>query len=331
MVKNCGRAASLWYHARGIMYRLVFQNCAARKGPLVVERPSLVIGRHADCHIQIAEPGVCDRHATIERQADGYHIRNLDSAAIICVNGDVVRKRRLASGDELEIGPVRIRFEIVHGVGSTRQRRPMDPLQVLAVAVVVAVIAGEIALLSSMFSEDRPKTVKLDAARSSQAEQPGVAPTVPSQPAPASAGGSRPQPEMAAAAQPPAEPAVLHRMIRIARVDRNQSGEAVSISIQAKAQVGARELDTSAVGICVQFAALNGAGSGVDWRKPIWVPIPPWENFASRVFTVRFPGAPRELTGFVVRTYYGRQLQDIAASPPSLRPLAPNPLAGGAS
>ena len=86
-VKNCGRAASLWYHARGIMYRLVFQNCAARKGPLVVERPSLVIGRHADCHIQIAEPGVCDRHATIERQADGYYVREFDSSSRIRVNG----------------------------------------------------------------------------------------------------------------------------------------------------------------------------------------------------------------------------------------------------
>jgi hypothetical protein len=315
----------------GIMYRLVFQNYAARKGPLVVERPALIIGRHADCHIQIAEPGVCDRHATIERQTDGYHIRNLDSAAIVCVNDDVVRKRRLASGDELEIGPVRIRFEIVHGMDATRPRRPLDPLQVLAVAVVVAVIAGEFALFGSMFSGNRPKTVKLDAARGPQAEQPGAAPAVSSPTAPASSGGSRPQRELAAAAQSPAEPMVLHRMIRITRVDRNQSGEAVSITIQAKAQVGARELDASAVGICVQFAALNGAGSGVDWRKPIWVAIPQWENFASKAFTVRFPGAPRELTGFVVHTYYGGQLQDIAALPPSLRPLAPNPLIGGAS
>jgi pSer/pThr/pTyr-binding forkhead associated (FHA) protein len=312
------------------MYRLLFQNHATLKGPLVVERPSLVIGRRADCHIQIAEPGVCDRHATIERQADGYHVRNLDSAAIICVNGDVVRKRRLASGDELEIGPVRIRFEIVHGVSATRERRSLDPLEVLAVAVVVAVIAGEIALLSSLFSGERPKRVKLDAARSQQAGQPGAATAVSSSPAPVVAGASCPPREMAAAAQPPAEPMVLNRMIRITRVDRNESGEAVSITIQAKAQVGARELDTSAVGICVQFAALSGSGSGVDWRKPIWVPIPQWENFASKAFPVHFPGAAREFAGFAVRTYYGRQLQDIAVSPPSLRPLAPNPLAGGA-
>ena len=329
MVKNRGRAASLWYHGRGIMYRLVFQNYAARKRPLVVDQPSLVIGRQGDCHIQIAEPGVCDRHAIIERQADGYHIRNLDSAAVICVNGDVVRKRRLASGDELEIGPVRIHFEVLHGVSATRQRRPIDPLEVLAVAVVVAVIAGEIALLASMFTENRPKRVKLDAARSQQAAPAAAAAA--SSPAPAPADGAHSPRETVAVAQPPAEPTVLNRMIRITRVDRSDSGEVVSLTIQAKAQVGARELDTSAVGICVQFAALGGGGVGVDWRKPIWVSIPQWENFASKAFTVRFSGAPRELTGFVVRTYYGRQLQDIAASPPSLRPLAPNPLAGGAS
>jgi predicted component of type VI protein secretion system len=329
LVKSYGRAASLWYHARGIMYRLVFQNDAARKGPLVVERPSLVIGRRADCHIQIAEAGVCDHHATIERQADGYHIRNLDSGAIICVNGDVIRNRRLASGDELEIGPVHIHFEVLYGVSATQHRRLIDPLEVLAVAVVVAVISAQIALLASLFSENRPKKVKLDAARNLQAAQAAAAASSSTAPAPAEAAHS---PRPPAVATPPApEPTVLNRMIRITRVDRSESGEAVSLTIQAKAQVGARELDTSAVGICVQFAALGAGGAGVDWRKPIWVTIPQWENFASKAFTVRFPGAARELTGFVVRTYYGRQLQDIAASPPSLRPLAPNPLAGGAS
>ena len=55
-----------------------------------------------------------------------------------------------------------------------------------------------------------------------------------------------------------------------------------------------------------------------------------WENFSTKSFTVRFPGAPREFVGFVVRTYYRKQMQDIAAAPPSLRPLAPLPLLGGA-
>ena len=96
-------------------------------------------------------------------------------------------------------------------------------------------------------------------------------------------------------------------------------------------QVGERELSTGAVAICVQFAALDGTGSKVVWREPSWLPIPQWENFSTKSFAVRFPGAPREFVGFVVRTYYRKQMQDIAATPPSLRPLAPLPLLGGAS
>ena len=311
------------------MYRLLFENQAVPREPLTIDLPSAIIGRRADCQVQLLERGVSDRHAIIERQPDGYHIRCLDDAVLIYVNGDPVTERRLASGDQLGIGPLHLRFEVMHGVSGARQRRPIDPLEVLAVAVVVAVIAAQIALLSSLFSEIRPQRVKLDAARTASAEQSGAVAS--SMPAPAAAVVAHPPRETVVAAQTPAEPTMLNRMIRLTRVDRVESGETVSITIQAKAQVGARELDTSAVGICVQFAALAGTGSGVEWRKPIWVTIPPWENFASKVFTVHFPGAPRQFVGYVVRTYYGRQLQDIAASPASLRPVAPNPMAGGAS
>jgi pSer/pThr/pTyr-binding forkhead associated (FHA) protein len=309
------------------MYCLVFQNCVAPKEPLVVDLPSLVIGRHADCHVQVAEPGVSDRHATIERHADGYYVRRLDGSVDLWVNGDPVTQRRLASGDELEIGPARIRFEIVHGAGVRRQRRPIDLLQLLATAIVLAVIVGEIALLGSMFSENRPKKVKLNVASATPAEQADTGPGGLSAAATTASSRSRPQPGTAAAAQPPAEPTVLNRMVRIMRVDRTESGGVVSVTIQTKAQVGERELDPSAVAICVQFAALDG----VDWRKPVWLQIPPWENFTTKAFTVRFPGTSHELVGFVVRTYYHQQMQDVAAAPLSLRPLAPNPLVGGAS
>ncbi len=99
------------------MYRLVFQNPAAPREPVVVELPSLVIGRDAGCNIQLAELGVGARHAAIERQTGGYYLHDLDSVGGVCVNGKPVRESRLASGDELEIGGARLRFEIVHGTG----------------------------------------------------------------------------------------------------------------------------------------------------------------------------------------------------------------------
>jgi pSer/pThr/pTyr-binding forkhead associated (FHA) protein len=312
------------------MYRLLFPDRVMPKEPVVVDLPSLVIGRRAECHVQLAEPGVSDRHAIIERHADGYYVRGLDSSNRIRVNGVAMTRHRLASGDDLEIGPVHLRFEIVHGTGARRQRRPIDLLLVLATAIVVAVIGGEIALLSSMFSENRPKKVKLDTTRSTQVDQPGAVPSSVSAPAAPASSAPHPQADVARPAPTAAEPTVLKRMIRIARVDPSKTGDSVSITIQAKAQVGERELDTLAVAICVQFAAVAGTGPGTNWRKPMWLSIPAWENFTSKAFTVKFPGSAREYAGYVVRTYYHKQMQDIAAVPPSLRPLAPDPSTGGA-
>jgi len=297
---------------------------------MVIDLPSLVIGRSEDCQVQIVEPGVTDHHATVERRLDGYYIRRLDDTGFVSVNGEVVTERRLSSRDELAIGPAHIRFEIVHGLPGGRYRRPVDLLEVAATAIVGAVIAGQLILLGSMFTEYRPSKVKLETARAAQFDQAGIGSAGSTAPPTATLEKSRPPaPTPPAQAQPPAEPPVLNRMIRLARVDRNDTGESVTVTIQAKAQVGERELDTAAVAICVQFAVVDGAGMGVNWLKPVWLPIPPWENFSSRTLTVRFPGAARELVGYVVRTYYHKQMQDVWGVPQSLRPLAPIPMAGG--
>jgi len=211
-------------------------------------------------------------------------------------------------------------------VGPKRRHRPIDLLEVLATLIVLAVIVGQIVMLSGMFSENRPKRVKLDAARTSSTDQGGTQLAGPSVSAAAAVAVSRPP----AAAQPPAEPAVLNHMIRIVRADRNDSGDTVNITIQTKAQVGERELDTAAVAICVQFAAVDGAGLGVDWRNPVWLQIPAWENFTTKTFVVRFPGHAHEMVGYVVRTYYHQQMQDVSASQASLRARAPIPTVIGA-
>ena len=312
------------------MYRLVFQNRATPREPVVVELPSLVIGRDAACNVQLVEAGVSGRHAAIERHTDGYYLHDLDSVGGVRINGKPVRESRLASGDELEVGGARIRFEIVHGTGNKQQRHAVDPLQALAIAIVLLVIGGQVALLSSMFSGERPRKVKLETALVTHTDQSAVASAGSMATNPPASNEPRPPAAAVALAPPVAEPAVWNRMIRIARVDRSENGGAVNITIQAKAQVGERELNTAAVAICVQFAALGGTGSSVIWREPIWLPIPQWENFSTKSFTVRFPGAPREFVGFVVRTYFRKQMQDIAAAPPSLRPLAPLPILGGA-
>jgi hypothetical protein len=170
--------------------------------------------------------------------------------------------------------------------------------------------------------------VKLDAVRNTTSDQTGLSASGSSSQTISGFGRVGGTGDRAAAAPTIAEPALLNRMIRIARVERSDNGDIASAVVQAKAQAGERELNTSAVAICVQFA-VHGAGLGVDWRQPVWLVTPPWENFSSKTFTVRYPGTAHELAGFVVRTYYHRVMQDVAAVPPSLRPLAPTPTAEG--
>jgi hypothetical protein len=295
-----------------------------------IDRPSVTIGRQVDCHVQLAEPGVRDHHATIERRSDGYYVRGLESPNNVYVNGQPITEQRLASGDELEIGPVHLRFEFVHGGGTAkRQRRPIDLLQVLAAAVVGGLIVGEIVLLGQMFSENRPKKVRLDVVRSTSSDQTGAASSGSSSPSASGFGELPGAGDHVAPAATIVEPPLLNHVIRLTRVERSDNSDVATVTIQAKAQAGERELNTAAVAIGVQFATVDGAGLGVDWRKPVWVPIPAWENFSTKAFTVRYPGVAHELVGFVVRTYYHRVMQDVAAVPPSMRPLAPVPLPEG--
>jgi FHA domain len=319
------------------MYRLLFQNHITAKEPMEVHEPMLTIGRDAACQVRLCEDGVADRHARIERRADGYYLLDLNSPTGIFINGQRVTERRLASGDELEIGAVRMRFEILYGVPSGPQRRPLDLLQLAAATIVVLVIGGQIALLSSIFSESRPKKMKIDTSHGWRGQQAMIGSVEPAA-APVAAPVSEPRPSAGAVPVPPGAlgqrptmPSVLNRMIRIVRVDRGEAGGVATLTIQAKAQVGERELDTSVVAICVQFAVPSGTAQNVAWRDPVWLNIPAWDNFKTKVFTVRFPGASREMAGFVVRTYYRNQLQDQAAVPSSLQSLVPNPIPEGAS
>jgi pSer/pThr/pTyr-binding forkhead associated (FHA) protein len=316
------------------MYRLLFQNHVASKEPVVVDVSSFTIGRDTGCQLRLCEDGVADRHARIEQRADGYHLRDLNTPNGVLVNGQRASEHRLASGDELEIGAVRMRFEIVHGVATGTQRRPLDLLQLAAATIVVLVIAGQVALLSSVFSETRSRKMNLDTSRGWRGQQAVIGQAEPAAAAvPVTSAVSEPPPPARAPTPSAAVPTVLNRMIRIVRVDRSENEGVATLSIQAKAQVGERELDTSAVAICVQFAVPGGTAKGAAWREPVWLAIPAWENFKNKVFTARFPGAASELAGFVVRTYYRNQLQDIAVAPASLQsfvPLAPNPVPGGA-
>ncbi len=276
----------------------------------------LWIGRDADCHVRLTEDGVSDRHAAIERREDGYYLCDLDSATGVRVGEQRVKQHRLASGDDVEVGAAKFRFEILHGVGTPR--RTVDALQLAALTIVGALILGQLGLFAWIFTQPHPAG---ELTRPERAALPTVvapdSPVVP--PAP------RPAPPVAPVLPAP-RPVVLTRMIRIDRVNESLDDGRLLLTVQAKAQVGERVLDPRAVGLCVQFYFRNPDDSVTLWRHPLWLKIPDWDNFTSKAFTALFPGGPDEYGGYVVRSYYRDQLQDAVAKPISLLAQTPEPM-----
>jgi hypothetical protein len=100
-------------------------------------------------------------------------------------------------------------------------------------------------------------------------------------------------------------------MLKIVRVDRIDAADSVTLKISVKAQVGERQLDAAAAAVGVQFF-----GPTAKAREVVWLPVPRnWGNFSTKVFPARLAGRPAECAGYVVRTYYRKQLQDVAAAP----------------
>jgi phosphoserine phosphatase RsbU/P len=71
---------------------------------LVLDQPSVLIGRHASCDLVLDDPAVSRRHARIERRADGYYLYDLQSLNGTTVNGRRIREpRALGNGDLIHV------------------------------------------------------------------------------------------------------------------------------------------------------------------------------------------------------------------------------------
>ncbi|HEV7554795.1 MAG TPA: ATP-binding protein, partial [Kofleriaceae bacterium] len=74
------------------------------------------IGRAPTCDVQIDDPMVSANHAEIVRQADGtFVVRDLGSRRGTFVGSRKIGETMLHDGDELMIGPIRLRFEATGG------------------------------------------------------------------------------------------------------------------------------------------------------------------------------------------------------------------------
>ena len=68
----------------------------------ILDQDRMIIGRTSDCDIVLAKRQVSRRHAQIERDDDGYLLRDLGSKNGTYVNGKEVRNTpyRLRDGDD---------------------------------------------------------------------------------------------------------------------------------------------------------------------------------------------------------------------------------------
>ncbi|HQR66488.1 MAG TPA: FHA domain-containing protein [Thermoanaerobaculia bacterium] len=112
-----------------------------------------VIGRDAECEIQLSNLSVSRRHAAIEETASGFLLKDLSSINGTFLRGKKVTDAALTGGDDLRFGDVKAVFRIeenrteVSGTGKLLQTLSVKPVRrARPVAVVIVTLAG-IALL----------------------------------------------------------------------------------------------------------------------------------------------------------------------------------------
>jgi pSer/pThr/pTyr-binding forkhead associated (FHA) protein len=112
-----------------------------------------VIGRDAECEIQLSNLSVSRRHAAIEETASGFLLKDLSSINGTFLRGKKVTDAALAGGDDLRFGDVKAVFRIeesrteVSGTGKLLQTLSVKPVRrARPVAVVIVTLVG-IALL----------------------------------------------------------------------------------------------------------------------------------------------------------------------------------------
>lgn len=98
----------------------------------VLEAERTLVGRAADCQLQINDWRVAKYHAEVTRRGDGFVIEDLGTWGAILVNGKPVKEHALQEGDLIQLGGTRLVFRQVSstmgglppgaGLGPRRQR-----------------------------------------------------------------------------------------------------------------------------------------------------------------------------------------------------------------
>ena len=108
-------------------------------------RDPFVLGRRADCDLQIQDASVSSRHCELRCEGNHWTITDLNSRNGIRVNGEQTQKRRLQVGDIIIVGAsLRLRFADLRGESTARRSKRVwyGLLALIAVAGIASVFAA---------------------------------------------------------------------------------------------------------------------------------------------------------------------------------------------
>jgi hypothetical protein len=91
---------------------LVLRQGAVAGSSYRLEAPVTTAGRHPDSDIFLDDITVSRRHAVIERDGEGFKVRDAGSLNGTYVNRERVDEARLRNGDELQVGRFRLSFVV---------------------------------------------------------------------------------------------------------------------------------------------------------------------------------------------------------------------------
>jgi pSer/pThr/pTyr-binding forkhead associated (FHA) protein len=89
--------------------RLVWERPDGERVEFALQEETLLVGRD-DAGILIDEPLVSRQHARLERREGAWVVVDLGSTNLTRVNGEVVRERELAHGDEVRFARAKCQF-----------------------------------------------------------------------------------------------------------------------------------------------------------------------------------------------------------------------------
>jgi hypothetical protein len=75
-----------------------------------LDKAELTIGRGEHAGITLADPGISRMHARVVREGDDFVVEDLGSTNGTEVNGQLVKRRRLADGDRVRLGSSTLQF-----------------------------------------------------------------------------------------------------------------------------------------------------------------------------------------------------------------------------